>query len=99
VKTTIATQNPGQGKKGPRIDAARYQAMKTAILKVVPATAEGVTFASLPALVAEQLPAETFRGASIPWYATTVKLDLEARGLIARVPGRSPQRLRKRRRA
>jgi hypothetical protein len=31
---------------------------------------------------------------SISWYVTTVKLDLEARGLIARVPGSHPQRLR-----
>ena len=31
---------------------------------------------------------------SIPWYVTTVKLDLEARGAIARLPKTSPQRLR-----
>jgi hypothetical protein len=31
---------------------------------------------------------------SIPWYVTTVKLDLEARGESERVPHSSPQRLR-----
>ncbi len=31
---------------------------------------------------------------SIPWYVTTVKLDLEARGILERVPGKGPQRLR-----
>ena len=31
---------------------------------------------------------------SISWYVTTVKLDLEARGLIERVPRSRPQRLR-----
>ena len=32
---------------------------------------------------------------SVGWYATTVKLDLEARGLIERVPDARPQRLRR----
>jgi hypothetical protein len=31
---------------------------------------------------------------SISWYATMVKLDLEARGEIERIPGSSPQRIR-----
>lgn len=30
---------------------------------------------------------------SVGWYVTTIKLDLEARRLIERVPGKSPQRL------
>ncbi|MHA2070422.1 MAG: DUF6958 family protein [Candidatus Thorarchaeota archaeon] len=31
---------------------------------------------------------------SISWYYTTVKLDLEARGIIERVPNKTPQLLR-----
>jgi hypothetical protein len=96
VKTlTTATKNPGKGKKGPRIDATRYELMKAAILAVVPRDADGVTFASLPKLVEKKLAGDVFAGASIPWYATTVKLDLEARGLIERIPGKAPQRLRR----
>jgi hypothetical protein len=95
MKTTIPTINPGRGKKGPRIDSARYDAMKAALLAVIPRTGEGVTFASLPKLVERKLPRALFRGASILWYATTVKLDLEARGLLQRVAGVSPQRLRR----
>lgn len=90
---TIATRNPGKGKQGPRIDAGRYEAMKTALLAVIPASGEGVRFADLAGLVEKRLPKATFAGASVPWYATVVKLDLEARGLIRRVPGSSPQRL------
>ena len=91
--TTVATKNPGKGKKAPRIDAARYDAMKAALLAVVPRAGDGVRFADLADLVEKRLPSATFKGASILWYVTTVKLDLEARGLIRRVPGSSPQRL------
>ena len=31
---------------------------------------------------------------SVGWYATAVKLDLEARGELERVPGAKPQRVR-----
>jgi hypothetical protein len=91
--TTTATKNPGKGKKGPRIDATRYDAMKAAILAVVPRDEDGVTFASLPKLVEKRLPGEVFAGASIAWYVATVKLDLEARGFVERIP--APQRLRR----
>ena len=36
---------------------------------------------------------QEFRG-SIGWYTTIVKLDLEARGLIDRIPDKKPQHLR-----
>jgi len=36
---------------------------------------------------------ERFEG-SVSWYFTTVKLDLEARGILERVPGERPQRIR-----
>jgi len=93
MKPTIATRNPGAGKKAPRVDAARYEAMRAAILAVVPRKGDGIPFAALPRLVAASLPKDAFRGASVPWYVATVKLDLEARGLLRRVPGSRPQRL------
>jgi hypothetical protein len=93
MRRTVATRNPAEGKKAPRVDAARYDAMRTALLKVIPANRDGVAFASLPSLVAKELPGDLFRGASIPWYVATVKLDLEARGLLRRVPGSRPQRI------
>ena len=91
--STVATRNPARGKKGPRIDAARYDAMKKALLAVIPKRGEGVSFSDLERLVRARLPRETFAGASVPWYATNVKLDLEARGLVRRVAGSGPQRL------
>ncbi len=93
MRETVATRNPGAGKKPPRVDAERYAAMRAALLAVVPRKGDGIPFASLPSLVAKVLPEAPFRGASIPWYVATVKLDLEARGLLRRVPGARPQRL------
>jgi hypothetical protein len=78
---TVATVNPGKDKKALRIDAPRGP--------------DAVTFASLPKLVEKRIPREVFAGASIPWYVATVKLDLEARGLIERIPGKTPQQVRR----
>lgn len=48
-----------------------------------------MTFTQLGALVEEDLR-DTFAG-SVMWYYTTVKLDMEARGEIRRVPNSRPQ--------
>jgi hypothetical protein len=48
-----------------------------------------MTFTQLGALVEEELHT-AFTG-SILWYYTTVKLDMEARGEIRRVPNSRPQ--------
>jgi hypothetical protein len=49
----------------------------------------------LAALVAEHLPEDELdQLGSVSWYTTTVKLDLEVKGEIERIPGSSPQRLR-----
>ncbi len=86
----IMTLHPA-GKNGVNIEVSKYDAVKQAILDSVAENGE-IAFRDLPAAVAERLPAN-FDG-SIGWYATTVKLDLEARGLIHRVPKRSPQLIR-----
>jgi hypothetical protein len=45
--------------------------------------------------VAVRVPRDLFRGVSLRWYTTAVKLDLEAEGLIERKPGSRPQRVRR----
>ena len=89
------TIHPEAGKQGTKIDAAKYEAMKAALLAVVPADDAGIPFMDLADAVRPHLPDELFANASVSWYVTTVKLDLEARGLIERVPGARPQRLRR----
>jgi hypothetical protein len=95
--STIQLQHPVPGKRAPRIDRRRYDMVAAALLRLIPADDEGVPFAGLADRVAESLaPAELALLGSSGWYTTAVKLDLESRGLIERVPRSRPQRLRRR---
>ena len=88
--------NYGAGKGGTRVSVEKYEIMKKAILKAVPSTVKGIAFTDLPDKVAGTLtPVDHGKFGSIGWYVTTVKLDLEARGLIERIPDVKPQRLRR----
>ncbi len=71
-----------------RIARDKYEAMKQAILQIVPKDEHGFPFKDLPAAVAPLLPSALFESPSISWYTTSVKLDLERLGV-------RPQRLRR----
>lgn len=86
----IQTLHP-QGKKGVNILRKRYDPIKDFILKTVEAHGE-ITYSEVNDLAVEQLQAD-FDG-SVPWHVVTVKLDLEARGVIERVPKTSPHKIR-----
>lgn len=90
----ILTRHP-EGKQGVRIARPLYDTMRAALLAVIPDDAAGVEFRELPQRVEPLLDAEVFGDASVMWYVTTVKQDLEARGLIEQVPRARPQRLRR----
>lgn len=93
----VTTRHPDPGKSGTRIDSEKYEAVRKAILEAVPPRSAGVPFSELPKRVRALLPSGMrARLGSVSWYTVTVKLDLEARGLLERVPGRGPQRLRRR---
>ncbi|MDE2816425.1 MAG: hypothetical protein OXK81_06955 [Chloroflexota bacterium] len=85
----IMTLHPA-GKAGVNIDKQKYDTVRGAILQSLQEHGT-LTFGDLTAEVRRRLEG-TFTG-SISWYVTTVKLDLEARREIARVPKSSPQRL------
>ncbi|HEX9795358.1 MAG TPA: hypothetical protein VGA52_00055 [Anaerolineales bacterium] len=86
--------NPVKGKASVHIDRWKYDRLRQLILAILPAEAPGVRFADLPGLIAERLdPDERDRLGSVSWYTTSVKLDLEARGEIRRLPKVSPQEL------
>lgn len=86
----IMTLHP-QGKKGVNILKRRYEVIKTFILDTIKQH-EVISYEDLNDLAVEQLT-ETFDG-KVVWYLVSVKLDLEARGIIERVPKTSPHQLR-----
>ena len=86
----IMTLHP-EGKQGVNIDKAKYDMMAEAIISALQ-DEQPVTFSALSRTVSRRLDGK-FDG-SITWYYTTVKLDLEARGKILRVPKSSPQQIR-----
>lgn len=90
MEERIMTLHP-QGKSGVNIDKRKYDVMSRAIVDSIQSHGE-ITFTDLTDNVRRKLNGK-FEG-SINWYVTTVKLDLEARGTIERVPKSSPQRLR-----
>ena len=82
MEEKILTLHP-QGKRGVNISKARYETMKKTILEVL--RKEGLTHHELTYAVERKLKGK-FDG-SIPWYMEGTKLDLEARGVIQRIPG------------
>jgi len=61
---------------------------------VVPDEEPGLAFAELPGAVEASLSDdERARLGSVAWYTTAVKLELEVRGELRRLPGVRPQRL------
>lgn len=95
MRDTVEALNPQPGKQSTRVNKANYEAYRRVLLSVIPKSRQGVEFRSLPDLVAPRLPTDVANATKPMWWVTTVKLDLEARGLIERVPGSSPQRLRR----
>ena len=87
----IMTLHPEPGKSGVNVSRKKYDAIRAAILESI-RDHGGITFKDLTQDVRGKLES-SFEG-SISWYVTTVKLDLEARGLIERVPRSRPQRPR-----
>jgi len=90
VEDKVLTLHP-DGKQGVNISKEKYETIREAMLSIL-AEQEEILFKNLPAAVDRKLEGN-FDG-SISWYVTSVKLDLEARGLIIRVPKSGPQRLR-----
>ena len=87
--------HPDPTKKGARVTKSTYEAYKTAVLQIIPANEEGFFFSDLSKAVEPHISQELLETTSPGWWVTTVKLDLEARGLIERVPGKGKQRLRR----
>jgi hypothetical protein len=90
MKDTIRTLHP-EKKQGVNISKEKYEIIRTAILSALHKQKE-ISFMNLSRAVEKEVNG-SFEG-SVTWYVTTVKLDLEARGMIKRVPNSRPQLLR-----
>ena len=66
------------------VNAAKYDAMKTAMLKALSGS-DGLTQSEIVMAVKPHLPEDLFPGGKTAgWWAKTVQLDLEARGEMGR---------------
>ena len=90
MRDTIRTLHP-EKKQGVNISKEKYEIIRKAIFCVLQAHKE-ITFTNLSRAVEKEVNGN-FAG-SVMWYVTTVKLDMEARGEIKRVPNSRPQLVR-----
>lgn len=68
-----------------RVNRAKYEAMKTALLSTLTSEPPGATVAEAKAALLPQLPEALFPGGSTSgWWLKCVQLDLEAKGMVAR---------------
>ena len=72
-----------------------YDAMRQGLMRVIPRHDDGVRLMQLAERLKGNLNSKQWAGSSIARYIHLVKLDLEARKLIERIPGSRPQRLRR----
>jgi uncharacterized protein DUF6958 len=81
----IAVENVNHPGKSRPVDRAMYDTMKKAYLKVLPGKSPGLTLAEISVRLSRELPQDLYPdGARAGWWAKTVQLDLEAKGLVRR---------------
>jgi hypothetical protein len=81
----ITVENLNVPGKTSRVNAAKYEAMKQAMLQVLPGEEPGLTQAEIREAVLPHLPQDLYPGGSTAgWWAKTVQLDLEAKGIVVR---------------
>ena len=93
-RAKVACRTPTAGRDGAvNIPAWKFDLLRDSILAVL--AGDELPFAELADRVRARLGAEELaRIGSLGWHVTTVKLELEVRGEIARSAGRGPQVLR-----
>jgi hypothetical protein len=81
----MSVENVNVPGKMSRVNVAKYEAMKEAMFQVLPRKEPGLTQAEIREAVIPQLPEDLYPGGStVGWWAKTVQLDLEAKGILIR---------------
>ncbi|MFY0632588.1 MAG: hypothetical protein JXQ91_02150 [Vannielia sp.] len=89
----IEVENVNTPGKTTRVNRAKYEAMREALLAVLPTEPPGMKVPEAKAALLPALPGDLFPGGDTAgWWLKCVQLDLEAKGTIARAP-KSPVRL------
>lgn len=78
-----------------RVNRAKYEAMRGALLAVLPDVPPGLKVPEAKAALLSLLPDELFpAGDKAGWWLKAVQLDLEAKGIIKRAPSKPVQLFR-----
>jgi len=100
--STVKAQNVNHRDHRENLKEEKYSIIREAMLAALPNSgSDGMPFVQLKDkvrayLTAKNVPTELFpKPGSVRWYCKVVQLDLEAKGLIERLPKRSPIQLRK----
>ncbi len=81
----IIVENVNVPGRTTQVNKAMYDAMKQAMLKVLPSKAPGLNQNEIREAVVPHLPEDLYPGgAKAGWWAKTVQLDLEAKGTVVR---------------
>ena len=91
--TMVTVQNVNVPGYSSRVNAEKYAAMRQSLLRVLPSRAPGMTQAEMFAAVKSHLPEKHFPGGEKSnWWAKTVQLDLEEKGIVRRSTDVKPLR-------
>ena len=78
-----------------RVNRAKYEGMREALLAILPEEAPGLKVPEAKAALLPLLPDALFpAGATAGWWLKAVQLDLEAKGIIQRAPSKPVQLFR-----
>ena len=89
----IEIENVNTPGRTERVNRAKYEAMRKALLAVLPKKSPGISVADAQAALLPTLPEDLFPGGKTSmWWIKAVQLDLEAKKIIAR-ESKSPLRL------
>jgi len=96
VENKTLCRTPTPGKKPTRIDTWKFKIIRTAILEILSKNGDGIFFKDLANLVKEKIPhSQLNKIGSLKWYTICVKLEMEVRNEIIRIPKSQPQQLLK----
>ncbi|MGJ3261769.1 MAG: DUF6958 family protein [Salinarimonas sp.] len=91
----IEIENINSPGRTERVNRAKYESMRHALLSVLPDAAPGMTVPAAKAALLPLLRDDLFpAGDTAGWWLKAVQLDLEAKGIIRRAPSKPVQLFR-----